>query len=144
MCSSDLPEKVVKVPYHSVCLAHGKPEPSPRKTYRLIKVEQFTKDPYLQMLIEMVGTNRINHQIAQAAAWNLTDKMSWRKLAAKQQKQLGGRRPTPYFTRAQIFYAQQLVAFAVGKVKEKQEKESKGESTESSSGRKSVSRRRIR
>ncbi|MCH7990157.1 MAG: hypothetical protein IID46_13540, partial [Planctomycetes bacterium] len=138
------PEKIIKVEYHAVCLEHGKPEPSPRKTYRIIKVEDYTKDPVLQMLIEMVGTNRIDPQIAQAAAWNLTDKMSWQTLAAKQHKYLGGRRPTPYFSRAQIFRAQQLVAFAVGEAKEKQKRERNGEATESSSDRKKISKRRIR
>jgi len=137
------PEKVVKVPYHSVCLNHGKPEPSPGKIYRLIKVEQYTKDPNLQMLIEMVGTNRIDPQIAQAAAWHLTDKMSWRQLAAKKRKHIG-RLPSPYFSAAQLFRAQQLVATAVAEAREREKKERNGKSSGSSPRRERASLRRIR
>jgi hypothetical protein len=61
----------------------------------------------------MVGTNRIHPQIAQAAAWHLTDDMSWRELAAKEIKRLGGAGSQPYFSRAALYHAQQLVAQAV-------------------------------
>ena len=107
------PEKVVKIPYRSVCLEHGKPEPNSRKTYRMIKVEQFTKNPELTELIRLVGTNRIHLPSAQAAAWHLSDKMSWRELASKSIKRLGGAPPRPYFSGAEIFRAQQLTALAV-------------------------------
>jgi hypothetical protein len=107
------PEKVVKIPYQSVCLEHGKREPSPRMTYRMVKVEQFTKDPALTELIRLVGMNRIHLPSAQAAAWHLSDKMSWRELASKSIKRLGGAPPRPYFSGVELFQAQKLVAIAV-------------------------------
>ncbi len=106
-------ESIVRVPYHSVCLEHGKPEPTSRSTYRIMKVEDATKDPALQQLIRLVGRNRIHPQVAQAAAWHLTDDMSWRELAAKKIKRLGGSRSQPYFHRAALYHAQNLVAQAV-------------------------------
>lgn len=113
------PERVVKVPYQSVCLEHGKAEPTPKTTYRLIKVEDFTKDPALQELIRIVGTSRRLHpQVAQAAAWHLTDKMSWRELATKRVERLGGQAPKPYFSGFELFHAQQLVAQAVERSRE--------------------------
>jgi len=113
------PEKIVRIPYRSVCLEHGKPEPRPRCTYRLIPVEQYTKNPALRELLELVGTGRINPQAAQAAAWHLSSNMSWRQLAAKQYRRLGGLGPRPYFSRAQMQGAQSLVALAVGRASEK-------------------------
>jgi hypothetical protein len=106
------PERIVAVPYKSVCLAHGKPEPRSKMTYRVVKVEQFTKDPVLKELINLVGTGKIDQKSAQAATWHLTNKMSWQQLAAKRTKHLGGRQPTPYFHPAQLRFGMRLVAAA--------------------------------
>ena len=111
------PEKTVRLPYHSVCLQHGKTEPSPRMNYRMRKVKNFTKDPALQELIQLVGTNRIHPQIAQAAAWHLSNDMSWRQLASKRIKRLGGAPSIPYFSAGQLYQAQRLTTLAVEKSK---------------------------
>lgn len=112
------PEKVVRLSYNSVCLDHGKPEPSPKMTYRLVKLEDYTDDPVLQELLKLVGMNRIHPQVAQAAAWHLANDMSWGELARKRIDHLGGVPPTPYFNRAQLFQAYNLVALATGRAKE--------------------------
>ena len=88
--------------------------------YRLVKIEQFTKNPALQELVELIGTNRINQQVAQAAAWHMSSNMSWQELASKAGRRLGGN-PQPYFTWAQLMNAQKLVALSVGRSKEKEE-----------------------
>ena len=106
------PERIVRVPYRSVCLQHGKLEPRPRMKYRVIRVEAFSKDPVLNALLKMVASGRIDSQSAQAAAWHLSDSMSWRQLVAKQIKHLGGAPPTRYFSVAQIQRAQRLLATA--------------------------------
>ena len=121
------PERIVAVPFHSVCLAHGKKEPYPRCKYRLVKVEDFTKNKTLRALIELIATNRINPQIAQAAAWHLTDNMSWRQLASKQRKRIG-LRPVPYFYTSHVLQARNLVAYAAKKA-EKDNKKSKPTTT---------------
>ncbi len=113
------PEKIVQVPYTSVCLAHGRPEPHPRQTYRLMPVDEYTEDPALQELVRMVGTGKCNKQAAQAAAWHLTDKMTWQELAAKSVRRLGGQGNYPYFSRAELFAAQQLVSQAQAQAKER-------------------------
>lgn len=106
------PEKTVYVPYTSVCLEHGKVEPAPRMEYRMVPTEEMVKDPALQELLLLVATGRVNQQAGQAAAWHLADKMSWQELAAKSVKHLGGAPPTPYFNRAELQYASQLVGMA--------------------------------
>lgn len=113
------PEKTVQIPITTVCLQHGKAEPRPKMTYKLVKLETYTSDPVLQELITMVGTGKLDSGAAQAAAWHLTDNMSWEELAAKKIKHVGGAPPEPYFSAAQMAAAQQLIAQANQRVREK-------------------------
>ena len=114
------PEKTVKVPYKSVCLNHGKPDPTPRAHRVLVKTEEYTEDPVLRELIGMVATGRLAPQAAQAAVWNRTDKMSWQELAAKfSYGPLGNK--LPYFSRTDLRGAQMLSATAVGRIRERGE-----------------------
>lgn len=116
------PERTVSLPFQSVCLEHGKADPSPKADYRLVPVEEYTDDPVLQELITMVGTaSRFDREAAQAAAWHLTDSMSWRELAAKAQQRLGGLSPIPYFSRASLFRAQRIVAQAAARARERED-----------------------
>ncbi len=112
-------EKIVQVPYTSVCLAHGKPEPHPRNTYRLVPVDDYTSDPVLQEVVRIVATGKVNKQAAQAAAWHVADKMTWQELAQKSVRRLGGQGSYPYFSRSELFGAQQLVTLAQARAKEK-------------------------
>jgi len=111
-------EKVVRVPYKSVCLEHGKKEPTPRMVYRMVPVEKYTKDPVLQELVRMVGTGRINQQVAQAAAWHLSSRMSWRQLASKTIRRIG-LQSVPYFHPAALRGAQLVVAQAGVRARER-------------------------
>lgn len=128
------PQKIVQVPYTSVCLAHGKPDPHPRNNYKLVPVDEFSEDPALHELVRIVGAGKVNKQAAQAAAWHLADKMSWQELAAKSVRRLGGAGTFPYFSRAELLGAQDLVAVAHARAKERAEKkdevESPGEETD--------------
>lgn len=111
-------EKVVAMPYRSVCLEHGKKEPNIRMTYGLVRTEEYTKDERLVELLSLVASRNIDSKIAQAAAWHITDKMSWDQLANKQVKHLVGR-PTPYFHPRQLQAAQQLLALAKSRAEER-------------------------
>ena len=115
------PERVISVPFNSVCLAHGKAEPTSASRYRLIPVSKLTSDPVLYELLATVGTGRVDSQAAQAAAWTMTDKMTWQQLAAKQVTHLGGHTPTPYFTPAQLLVGQQLVAHAIQRAEDRKD-----------------------
>jgi hypothetical protein len=115
------PDRIVRVAYRSVCLEHGKPDPSPRMKYQIAKVEEFSEDPVLKEVLTQVASGRLEAQSAQAAAWHITDKMSWTQLAAKSIPHLGGRAPTPYFSAEQLHRAQQIFSTAVARVKEQTE-----------------------
>ena len=117
------PERIVAVPFNSVCLQHGRPDPTSSSRYRLVPVAKVSKDPVLYELLSAVGTGKYDSQAAQAAAWTISDKMSWQELAAKANEQLGGQPSTPYFTQEQLIAAQQLLGRAVQKAENRKEEE---------------------
>ena len=110
------PERTVRVPYVSACLNHGKPDPSARLEYKLVPVEEYTKDEVLTELIRMVGSGRVNQHSAQAAIWNRTDNMSWQDLASKSTR--GILSVEYYFAPQNIQEGQYLMAAAEGNVRE--------------------------
>ena len=122
------PERTVRVPYVSACLNHGRPDPSSRLEYKLIPVEEYTKDEVLGELIRMVGTGRVNQHSAQAAIWNRTDNMSWQALAEKNVR--GIRDVEYYFNQQNILEGQLLTAQAEGNVREKRLEADNAEPTE--------------
>ncbi|QDT63766.1 hypothetical protein [Calycomorphotria hydatis] len=114
-------ETVGRYPFKSVCLEYGKPEPHARLTYRPVPVEEYSTNPLLEELLIAVGTNRLPTEAAQAAAWHLTNNMSWQQLASLTIPQLGGLGPKPYFTRSDLVMAQQIVARVRSRAAEKAE-----------------------
>ncbi|MEX0718820.1 MAG: hypothetical protein WD066_19665 [Planctomycetaceae bacterium] len=106
------PESVARIPYRSVCLAHGKPDPTPRMTYRMVPVESFSEDPALPQLLALLGDPKVDQHAVQAATWHLTDGMTWQQLANKRIERLGGVPSQPYFSLAHLRYAQQTLAVA--------------------------------
>lgn len=115
------PERIVAVKLNSVCLQHGRPEPTAASKYRLHPVSRVSKDPVLYELLASVGTGKADPQAAQAAAWSISDKMSWQQLANKSVEHLGGQPPTPYFTQEQLMAGQQLLAQATEKAATRKE-----------------------
>lgn len=105
------PQKVVRLAVTSVCLEHGKPEPSPRMEYNVFPVDHASKDPVLKELLNLVATGRINKSVAQAAAWHIANGKSWRELASMKFNRLA-QPDTPQFSYAELSYAQNLVAAA--------------------------------
>lgn len=114
-------EKVVSLQFNSVCLEHGKPEPGPNSKYTIVPLSRVSTDPVLYQLLTKVGTGKVDSQAAQAAAWHLTDKMSFEQLAEKVEEHLGDANPSPYFTRDQLLGAQVLLSQAMAKADEKEE-----------------------
>lgn len=111
------PERTIAVKFHSVCLQHGRPEPTVSSRYRLIPISSVTDDPVVHELITAVGSGAIDPSTAQAAAWAVFNNMSWQQLAAKTVEHLGGQPSTPYFTQEQLIGAQRLLAQVVERSK---------------------------
>jgi hypothetical protein len=104
------PEQIASIPLNSVCLEHGKPEPSTRSEYVLVPIEKLSDDPVLHGLLELVGTGKVDAQAAQAATWHLANNMTFDQLANKAVQHVGGLPATPYFTQNQLLGAQALLA----------------------------------
>ena len=114
------PQKVVAVPFKSVCLEHGKKTPTFKTKMKIIPTKTYTKDKNLIELIEIVGTTNVNQKALQAAAWHVANKMSWQQLSRKSIQQLGGMGPKAYFSRAELFGANNIVTVAVKRAVEKE------------------------
>ncbi len=110
-------DRIVRVAYRSVCLEHGKPEPTSRATYRIAKVEEFSDDPILEETLKMVASGQLDPQAGQAATWHIANKMSWQELAAKSIPHIG-RPATPYFSAETLTRAQSIHTTAIARVKE--------------------------
>jgi hypothetical protein len=123
------PEHTAKIPFNSVCLEHGKTDPDPTMTYKLVPVSEYTDNQQLGALLSLIGKNAIDPQVAQAAAWNLASNMSWQELAAKQSSEVGFT-DYAYFTPQALQQAQQLVVEARGLANERAWKTSKPKSDE--------------
>jgi hypothetical protein len=122
------PERTAKVSYHSVCLEHGKNDPDPTVNYKIVPVEEFTKDDQLTALLTLVGSKAIDPQVAQAAAWHLSNKMSWEELANKRSNEIG-ESDLPYFSPQALGMAEQLVTNARILAHEKAEQRAKAGDT---------------
>jgi hypothetical protein len=131
------PEKVAKLKVETVCLEHGKKEPTANVPYELRPIETFTTDANVQELVKMLGTGQINQRAAQAAAWHLANHMTWGQLTDKKiHHLLGG--DEVYFTEAEIRTAMQLTDRAMKAVEARQSKGSTAsapDTTKASSGR---------
>jgi hypothetical protein len=107
------PGRTTKMALNTVCLEHGKPEPNAKMKYTIVPLEQVTKDPAVAALCEALGNGVIAQNTAQAAAWHLTDDMSWSELAEKNRKESQYTGNEPYFTSFEL----RAAANVVGEVK---------------------------
>jgi hypothetical protein len=101
------PEKVAKIKVETVCLEHGKKEPTARVPYELVPIESFTSDARVQELCKLLGTGKIDQRAAQAAAWHLANGMSWEDLLNKKIHHLIGG-DEAYFSETEILDAMKI------------------------------------
>ena len=114
-------DKIIRVAYRSVCLEHGKPDPTPRMTYQIGKLEEFRDDPVLAETLKIVASGEHDPQAGQAVAWHVANKLSWKQLTDKMIPHIG-RPATRYFTAETMARAQKIHATAVDRVKEHEAK----------------------
>jgi hypothetical protein len=106
------PGKTRTIRFATVCLEHGKPEPSPRIPYRLQPLDSVSQDPRLEFVLMALANGRVSQRVAQAAAWHVANGLSWERLAAETIRHAGGVPDEPFFQRAELAGAMQLVAAA--------------------------------
>ncbi|TWU16173.1 hypothetical protein [Allorhodopirellula heiligendammensis] len=106
------PGRVHKMGLDTVCLEHGKPDPSPRMKYAIVPLERVTKDPAVALLCQAIGNGQVAQNTAQAAAWNLMDGLSWAELAKKNRVENTYTGNIPYFSQLELRAAMAVVAEA--------------------------------
>jgi hypothetical protein len=104
------PERSRVLRVTTVCLEHGKPEPTSRMPYKLVRVEAFSSDPRLDLVLQSLGRGELSQRVAQAAAWHIANGLSWEKLAAEKIDHVGGNPDEPFFSQAELVAAHRVVA----------------------------------
>ena len=85
-----------------VCLEHGKPDPNPRMKYTLVPLEQLNSDPKVSELCKLLADGKVAQNIAQAAAWNIANGMTWEALAKKNRRESQYTGNEKYFTQEEL------------------------------------------
>ncbi|TWT92686.1 hypothetical protein [Stieleria varia] len=73
--------KMRKLSVLSVCLDHGKAEPSAKIPYELVPLDSLTSDEELSRALLALRQKELSHQAAQAIAWHRVCGLTWNKLA---------------------------------------------------------------
>lgn len=104
-------ERVGEIKLTTVCLEHGKDDPRPAITYDLKPVTAFSDKPEVYEICKLVGEGAYPQRVLQAAAWHISNDMSFQELAAKQINRLNGV-SYPYFHPKEVMAASQVAAIA--------------------------------
>ena len=105
------PEKTKILKITTVCLEHGKTEPSSRMAYKLVALDTFSTDPKLQVILASLGRGELSQKVAQAATWHVANGLSWDQLAGKKIDRLG-RPDDAWFSPHELLMAHRTVAMA--------------------------------
>ena len=124
------PQRQQKVAVTTVCLEHGRPDPTPKMAYKIVPLDVVTKDDRVHVLCEALGNRQVAQNTAQAAAWNLMDKLSWEKLAAKNRVESKYTGNLPWFSPIEIQSAIAVVREAT-RIAESRNPSESSESSES-------------
>ena len=82
--------RAIKIKADCVCLEFGKPEPDTRMKYELKPLASVCDKPELVAVLQSLGKEQIDQRVAQAAAWHLTNDLSWDKLVSLVEREVGG------------------------------------------------------
>ena len=114
------PGKVGKVSLTTVCLEHGKPNPTLAMDYTIAPLSKVTSDGSVAEICRMLANDEVIQPVAQAASWNLTDGLSWRKMLVLNRLERMDGYYERFFTPNQLAFAQQVVAVAAQRAEERQ------------------------
>lgn len=129
------PERLGKLKVETLCLEHGKADPRPAMKYKIVPIDQFTDKAEVAELLKLYAEGKFSRAGAQAAAWHISNGMSWQELAAKRIERANGI-SYPYFNQEQLREAMAMANAAVQLARE-QSPTSPGElaeTTESADG----------
>lgn len=126
-------QREVRIRVQTVCLEHGLADPNPRIAYKLIPISEFTQDASVIEICKMLGRGELDQVSAQAAAWNLTDDLSWDTLASKVRVRHRFGSDEYFFNRNQLLSAMAAVNVAARRSEDSEGKTSLSDVTTSTS-----------
>lgn len=77
------PGRIGRAALKTVCLEEGKPDPKSRIEYRIQPLSELNSDPKIFEMCRMLANDEITQPVAQAAAWNVANGLSWNELLVK-------------------------------------------------------------
>ena len=77
------PDRPRKVTVATLCLEHGKADPTPRMKYRIVRLSEVNANPEVAELCKALAQGKVPQNTAQAAAWHIANGLSWEELASK-------------------------------------------------------------
>lgn len=123
------PGRVGKVNIATVCLEHGKPDPRPAMTYEIKPLSALSTDPRVEKICRLLATGQIDQHVAQAAAWNVANGLTWEFMLTKNRVERMDGTFERYFSPDHLLAAQRVVGWAEAEVKsERMDSNSRSES----------------
>jgi hypothetical protein len=114
------PGKVGKVSLTTVCLEHGKPNPTLKMDYTIAPLKAVTSDASVSEICRMLANDEVIQPVAQAASWNITDGLSWQQMLVLNRLERMDGYFERFFSPNQLRFAQQVVAVAAQRAEERQ------------------------
>ena len=135
------PERPRKVAVSTLCLEHGKADPTPRMKYRIVRLSEVNANPEIAELCKALAQGNVPQNTAQATAWHIANGLSWEDLANKPRVISEYTGIELYFSGSEIQNALRLTALvqqsaAETSVSPGEQVSSKGQATLSSPGEK--------
>jgi hypothetical protein len=126
------PGRDSKVTIQTFCLEHGKPDPRPRMDYTIAPIDVLSADPAVIEICKMVANGEISQNVAQAAAWNVANGLSWEFLLTKNRIERMDGSYERFFHRDELIIAQRVVAAATERAEAsaQEREESQGEAND--------------
>jgi hypothetical protein len=115
------PESVRSVRVACFCVELGKPNPRSIHSYELVKFDEVGGDPQLAALFERYARGDLDREAVQAAVWHVANEKSWDELG-KLTRRVALNADAPIFTRRQLEFARDLVAYAARQAAEHPER----------------------
>jgi hypothetical protein len=115
----------------TVCLEEGKPDPRARVDYVVQPLEDLNSDGKIAEMVRMLASDEISQPVAQAAAWHVTDNLSWEELLVKNRIERMDQSFERYFHPEHVRIAQMVVNVAAERAEARAKFERETERSES-------------
>jgi len=67
--------ETVELNIPGVCLNYGLPSPTPRNTFRLVDVNEYSSNPRVRRALRSLATYGTSHGVAQATMWHVCNEL---------------------------------------------------------------------